>query len=65
MWHYCTKTTKCSFQKEKKRKTQNSWKQTSEPWPKPVVVTVQEPIQDSGEDCAVVVGAHLLLSFWG
>lgn len=39
--------------------------QTSKPRPEPVVVTVKEPIQDPGENCAVVVGGRLLLSLRG
>lgn len=39
--------------------------QTSEPRPEPVVISVQEPIQDPGENGAVVVGGRLLLSLWG
>lgn len=39
--------------------------QTSKPGPEPVVVTVKEPVQDPGEDCAVVVGGRLLLSLRG
>lgn len=35
--------------------------QTSEPRPEPVVVAVQEPVQDPREDRAVVVGRRLLL----
>lgn len=37
-------------------------RQTSEPWPEPVVVAIKEPVQDAGEDGAVVVGHCLLLS---
>lgn len=36
--------------------------QTSKPWPEPVVITVKEPVQDPGENCAVVNAARLLLS---
>lgn len=32
--------------------------QTSEPGPEPVVVTVEEPVQDPGENCAVVDGGR-------
>lgn len=35
---------------------------TSKAGPEPVVIAVEEPIQDPGEDCAVVVGRRLLLS---
>lgn len=42
-----------------------SRQQTSEARPEPVVVTVQEPVQDPGKDRAVVVGARLLLSLGG
>lgn len=38
---------------------------TSEPRPQPVVVAVQEPVQDPGEDGAVVVGRRLLLGLRG
>lgn len=39
--------------------------QTSEPRPEPVVVSVEEPVQDPGKNCAVVVGGCLLLSLGG
>lgn len=34
---------------------------TPKPRPEPVVVTVKEPIQDPGENCAVVIGRWLRL----
>ena len=40
-------------------------RQTSKPRSEPVVITIEEPIQDPGENCTVVVGARLLLSLWG
>ena len=40
-------------------------RQTSEPRPEPVVVAVQEPVQDPGENRAVVVGDRLLLRLQG
>lgn len=40
-------------------------KRTSKPRPEPVVITVKEPVQDPGENCAVVVGGRLLLSLRG
>lgn len=43
----------------------SSLQQTSEPRPEPVVVSVQEPVQNAGEDRTVVVGSRLLLSLRG
>lgn len=42
-------------------KCEISSQQTSKPRTEPVVITVEEPVQDPGENCAVIDGCHLLL----